>query len=52
MLVLTRRPGESIVLEIPGSEPITITVIENGKANAFRPNGMSSDELAHLRYIL
>ncbi len=31
MLVLTRKPGESIILEIPNIDPITITIMENGK---------------------
>ena len=31
MLVLTRKPGEAIILEIPSIEPITVTVMDNGK---------------------
>mgnify|MGYP001816700960 CR=1 FL=1 len=31
MLVLSRKPGESLILEIPGIEPITVTVLDNGK---------------------
>ena len=31
MLVLTRKPGEAIILEVPGIEPISVTVLENGK---------------------
>ena len=31
MLVLTRIPGESIILENPNIDPISITVMENGK---------------------
>jgi carbon storage regulator len=28
MLILTRRPGESLILELPGGEQITVTVLE------------------------
>ena len=38
MLVLTRRPGESIILEIPGVEPVTITLLENGKIGIEAPD--------------
>ena len=34
MLVLTRRPGESVILTYPTEldlEPITITILEDGK---------------------
>jgi sRNA-binding carbon storage regulator CsrA len=31
MLLLTRKPGESFILEIPNINPITITLMENGK---------------------
>ena len=41
MLVLTRRPGESLVLTLPddlGIEPITVTVLENGKIGIEAPD--------------
>lgn len=38
MLVLTRRPGESIILEVPGGESITIIVMENGKSGIDAPD--------------
>ena len=28
MLILTRRPGESILVELPDGEQITVTVLE------------------------
>ena len=31
MLILGRKPNESIILEVPGIEPITITMLEGGK---------------------
>ena len=31
MLLLTRKPGESFILEISNINPITITLMENGK---------------------
>ena len=31
MLVLARKPGEAVILTIPGIEPITVTVMDNGK---------------------
>jgi hypothetical protein len=31
MLLLIRKPGESIILEISKIDPITISVMENGK---------------------
>lgn len=30
-LVLTRKPNESIILEIPNMKPITVTMLEGGK---------------------
>ena len=30
MLILGRKPNESIILEVPGIEPITIMLTENG----------------------
>jgi len=38
MLVLTRKPNESIILEMPGIEPVTITVLENGKIGIEAPD--------------
>ena len=31
MLVLGRKPNESIIIEVPGIVPITVTMLENGK---------------------
>ena len=36
MLVLTRKPGEAIILEHPDIERITITVLENGRVGLMR----------------
>ena len=41
MLVLTRRPGESLVLTLPndlGIESITVTMLDNGKIGIDAPD--------------
>ena len=49
MLVLGRNPGESIILEHPNIEPITITVLENGKIGIDAPAEVQiiREELLH-----
>ena len=40
MLVLTRRPGESLVLPFPeevGLEPVEVTILDNGKIGIDAP---------------
>ncbi|MEN8712561.1 MAG: carbon storage regulator [Arenicellales bacterium] len=37
MLVLTRKPGESIILKHPDIEPIILTVLENGRLGIDAP---------------
>jgi len=37
MLVLTRRPGESIILEIPGFDSAKVTLLDNGKIGIEAP---------------
>ena len=38
MLILGRKPNESIILEVPGHKPITITMLENGKLGFDAPD--------------
>lgn len=44
MLVLTRKPGEAVVLQYPDTERITITVLENGRI------GTADEHINELEY--
>jgi len=48
MLVLTRRPGESLILELPTGERITVTVL-GIKCNQVRIGTNAPDDIAILR---
>jgi carbon storage regulator CsrA len=38
MLVLTRKPGESVILESPDIEPIKIMILDNGRLGFDAPD--------------
>ena len=38
MLVLGRKPNESIIIEVPGNEPITVTMLDNDKIGIDAPD--------------
>ena len=38
MLILGRKPNESIILEVPNLDPVKITVFEDGKIGIDAPD--------------
>ena len=48
MLILTRRPGESIIIETPAGERITVTVL-GVKGNQVRIGTDAPDDIRILR---
>jgi len=48
MLVLTRHPGESIIIELPTGERITVTVLSN-TSNQVRIGTEAPDDIAIVR---
>ena len=48
MLVLTRRPGESIIIELPTGEQIDVTVL-SVKGNQVRIGTDAPDDMAIVR---
>ena len=48
MLILTRRPGESLILELPTGERIKVTVLEV-KGNQIRIGTDAPDDIAIVR---
>ena len=48
MLILTRRPGESLIIELPTGERITVTVLEV-KGNQIRIGTDAPDDIAIVR---
>jgi carbon storage regulator len=48
MLILTRRPGESIIIELPTGERITVTVL-GVKGNQVRIGTQAPEEVVVLR---
>ena len=48
MLVLTRHPGESIIIELPTGELITVTVLSN-TSNQVRIGTEAPDDIAIVR---
>ena len=48
MLVLTRRPGETLIIETPGGEPITVTVLQV-KGDQVRIGTDAPDDIAIVR---
>ncbi len=48
MLILTRRPGESLILELPTGERIKVTVLEV-KGNQIRIGTNAPDDIAIVR---
>ena len=51
MLILTRRPGESLILELPTGERIKVTVLEV-KGNQIRIGTNAPDDIAIVRVEL
>jgi len=48
MLILTRRPGESIIIELPTGEQIKVTVLTN-TSNQVRIGTDAPDDIAIMR---
>jgi len=48
MLILTRRPGESLIIELPTGEQIKVTVLEV-KGNQIRIGTDAPDDIAIVR---
>ena len=48
MLILTRRPGETLIIETPGGERITVTVLSI-KGNQVRIGTDAPDDIAIVR---
>ena len=48
MLILTRRPGESLIIELPTGEQIKVTVLEV-KGNQIRIGTNAPDDIAIVR---
>ena len=48
MLILTRRPGESLIIELPTGERIQVTVLEV-KGNQIRIGTNAPDDIAIVR---
>jgi len=48
MLILTRRPGETIILELPTGERITVTVLAV-KGNQIRIGTDAPDDISIVR---
>ena len=48
MLVLTRRPGETLIIELPSGEQITVTVL-GLKGNQVRIGTDAPDDMTVLR---
>jgi carbon storage regulator len=48
MLILTRRPGETLIIETPAGEQITVTVLQV-KGNQVRIGTAAPDDIAIVR---
>jgi len=48
MLILTRRPGETLIIELPNGKQIDVTVLEV-KGNQGRLGTDAADEIAIVR---